>query len=327
MKNETLNNIKLGIFVFAGLCFLILLFYMIGKNKNIWGSNFVIHARFENVQGLKPGNNVRFAGIDIGTVDKVFIINDTTIEVIMNIEDKLKGLIKKNTTANVITDGLVGNKIVNLVASRVKADPLSESDILNSKRPVDTDEMLRTLFKTNNDIATIVIDLKNTLNRINHSEALWEILNDKNMVTDVKSSFAHINQTSIKLNNISSEVNELVLNVKKGNGNLGKLFNDTALYSSLRNTTNIIGNAGKEFGLLTIDFKSSIKAIEFETLNGNGLINTLLKDSITRNQLKESTKNMQEGTERINEILDATKHSFLFRNYFKTRAVKRKSKS
>ena len=116
MINRTLNNIKLGVFVLSGLLFLILLLYMIGKNKNLFGSNYTIKARFENIQGLKPGNNVRFAGIDVGTVDKINIINDTVIEVEMLINNKIKNIIKKNALVSIGTDGLVGNKVVNIIS-------------------------------------------------------------------------------------------------------------------------------------------------------------------------------------------------------------------
>jgi ABC-type transport system involved in resistance to organic solvents, periplasmic component len=65
MAKRAINNVKLGAFVLSGLFLLILLLYMIGKNRNMFGSNFILKARFENVQGLKSGNNVRYAGIDV----------------------------------------------------------------------------------------------------------------------------------------------------------------------------------------------------------------------------------------------------------------------
>ena len=74
MTKDFLNNTKLGVFVLASLSFLILLFYMIGKNRNFFGSNIKLKSRFENVQGLKSGNNVRYAGIDIGTVEKIEVV-------------------------------------------------------------------------------------------------------------------------------------------------------------------------------------------------------------------------------------------------------------
>ena len=88
---------------------------MIGKNRNLFGATYVLKARFENVQGLVAGNNVRFSGIQAGTVKKVKILNDTVIEVTMIIETKMKTIIRKNAIASIGTDGLVGNKVVNII--------------------------------------------------------------------------------------------------------------------------------------------------------------------------------------------------------------------
>lgn len=74
MEKRTFHNVKLGAFVLSGLLFLVLLLYMIGKNEYLFGSTFELKATFSNVQGLAAGNNVRFAGIESGTVSKIDII-------------------------------------------------------------------------------------------------------------------------------------------------------------------------------------------------------------------------------------------------------------
>jgi len=83
MAKKAMNNVKLGAFVLVGLVLLIVMLYMIGKNRNLFGSNFILKARFGNVHGLKPGNNVRYAGIDVGTIKIINVLNDTTMEVAM----------------------------------------------------------------------------------------------------------------------------------------------------------------------------------------------------------------------------------------------------
>ena len=88
MKNKPIDNIKLGLFVFAGLLFLIFSLYMIGRNRSLFGATFSLSARFNNINGLVPGNNVRYSGIDVGTVDKIELINDSSVLVIMLIEKR-----------------------------------------------------------------------------------------------------------------------------------------------------------------------------------------------------------------------------------------------
>src|SRR3989337_310265 len=111
MSKEFSRNIRLGIFVLAGTAFLIMLLYFIGSKQNLFGSTFRISAQFYSVNGLMPGNNVRFAGIDVGTVERVEIISDSTVSVTMLIEEKVRHYIKKNAVAIVGTDGLMGNKL------------------------------------------------------------------------------------------------------------------------------------------------------------------------------------------------------------------------
>ncbi|HEY0769418.1 MAG TPA: MlaD family protein, partial [Sphingobacteriaceae bacterium] len=83
MKNKTVNNAKVGLFVIAGIVFLVLTLYMIGKNRNLLGSTFMIRATVGNVNGLVPGNNVRYKGIDVGTVKSISVENDSAIIVTM----------------------------------------------------------------------------------------------------------------------------------------------------------------------------------------------------------------------------------------------------
>ena len=88
MVNRGINNVKLGAFVLGGLIVLVLLLYMIGRNRNLFEPTYVLKASFKNVEGLVSGNNVRYAGIQAGTVKKIKILNDTTIEVTMFMEKK-----------------------------------------------------------------------------------------------------------------------------------------------------------------------------------------------------------------------------------------------
>ena len=93
MDKQGVNNVRLGIFVMVGLICLVVVLYMIGKNQNLFGPTYVLRARFGNVQGLMAGNNVRYSGIEAGTVKTITILNDTVIEVSMVIEEKMKPII------------------------------------------------------------------------------------------------------------------------------------------------------------------------------------------------------------------------------------------
>lgn len=75
------TNWKLGLFVALGLAIFVFFIFFIGKNKNVFSSTISLNSCFDNVNGLAVGNNVRFAGIKVGTVTDIQIINDTTVKV------------------------------------------------------------------------------------------------------------------------------------------------------------------------------------------------------------------------------------------------------
>ncbi|HLO38672.1 MAG TPA: MlaD family protein, partial [Lacibacter sp.] len=190
MAKQTINNIKLGIFIIAGLFLLILGLYMIGRDSNLFSRNYILKARFEHVQGLTPGNNIRYAGIQVGTVKKVAIINDTSIEVTMLIEEDMKQFIRVNDVVSISTDGLMGNKLMQITPSKDGSAFAVDGDVLRTKKIISTDEMLELLNRTNQNVAVISEDLKNTVQRINNSSALWEVLDNKALPKNI---FASVN--------------------------------------------------------------------------------------------------------------------------------------
>lgn len=317
MAKTGFNNVKLGIFVLAGLAFLILLLYMIGKNQNLFGKTFILKTRFENVHGLVGGNSVRFAGIDAGTVKSVRVINDTTIEVSMMIKMKMKNYIRKDTRASIATDGLMGNRLVNLESGKTAAPMVEENDILASEKGVDTDEMLKVLSKTNADIAEIARNLKSSVQRFNSSTGIWDLLDDPTIPKNIRQSMTNIRQATIKMNELVANVNGVIDSVKAGNGSLGELVADTALAYNLNEAIFRIRNAGIRADSLASQVSDLVGQIDNSINKGTGTVHTLLKDPETVEHLQSTLINIEKGTAAFNENMEALKHSILFRGYFK----------
>lgn len=326
MAKRIKNNLKLGVFVLAGLLFLALLLYMIGKNRNLFGDTYVLKARFENIQGLVAGNNVRFSGIQAGTVKKVNILNDTVIEVSMIIEKKMLNIIRKNAVASIGTDGLMGNKVVNIVPSRQPDSFAVEGDILLSKKAVATDDMLQTLYKTNNDVAVIAADLKTTVQRIN-SSALWALLNDEGIPKDLKISVTNIRSATGKAGNMVDNLSTIVSDVKNGKGSVGALLTDTSFAKNLNEAILKIKTVGDQADSLAGEINKLVTGIRQDVNNGKGTVHALLKDSMMVIKLNASLDNIQKGTDGFNQNMEALKHSFLLRGYFKKQEKQKRKES
>ena len=319
MKKQLINNTKLGLFVLTGLLFLMILLYMIGRNRSLFGSNYLLKTRFENVQGLIPGNNVRYAGIQAGTVKKLQILNDTTVEVTMIVETKMEDIIRKDAITSIGTDGLVGNKVLNIVPGELNAPIAKNGDLLTSKKPIDTEKILSTLSQTNNDVAIIVSGLKNTVERINNSSALWDLLSDDQMANNIKNSAKNIQLAASKASSVSNDVQLIVDGLKKGNGSMGILLKDTILASNLNKTShNLL--------LITSQLNTVVSDIQKDINSGKGPANSLFKDTMMVNKINKSLSNIQMGTDGFNQNMEALKNSFLFRGYFK-RQEKQKAKN
>ena len=327
MKNSARNTIRLGIFVMAGLLVLIVMLYLIGKNRNLFGANFILKARFENVHGLMPGNNVRFSGIEIGTVRSVNMINDTLIEVVMVVQTRMQNYIHKNAVVTIGTDGLVGNKIISIIPARSPAPLVKEGDVLQSRSVPSTDEMFTVLEQTNNDAAIIAAGLKTTVQRLNNSTGLWALLGDESISEDMRASLAHIRLMVSQAQQTMGDIHEVVAGVKRGDGTMGALLKDTGLAHNLNEAILKMVAVGNEADTLTNQIQALVRHVQHEVEQGNGPAHALLKDSAMVQRLNKSLLNIDKGSEAFNQNMEAMKHSFLLKGYFKKQEKSQKSET
>ncbi len=322
MKNNTTDNAKLGTFVVAGLVFLVFSLYMIGRNRNLFGSSFTVSANFKNVNGLTVGNNVRFSGIDVGTVEKIEIISDTLVRVNMILEKSVRKYIKKNAIASVGTDGLMGNKLININSLNEPSLPVEEGSVLASLRPIEGDEMLRTLNTTNENMAAISNDLKKITQRINNSNGLWKLLSDTTIVRDLQDAGKNLKHAGFKVAETVDQASELLKNVQRGKGLAGAVLSDSSLSKKLKTAVSNIEDVSKQSLQLTGNLNDILKQVK----TGKGAAGTLVADTTMERKLRASFMNVEQGTKRFNENMEALKHHFLFRGYFRKQEKEAKQK-
>jgi phospholipid/cholesterol/gamma-HCH transport system substrate-binding protein len=297
---------RLGLMVLAGLALLVSTLYVIGKNENLFGSHFSLRARFRNINGLMKGNNIRFAGIQAGTVRDIRVLNDTSIEVDMLIDKGLQPYIYKNALAAIGTEGLIGNKIVNLIPVVERAPQAEDGDLLPVQKAVSTDDMLATLDKTNRNIAEITDGLKVTVARVNGSVALWSLLNDRGLAQDVHASLARIRDASAEADRMMAGLRGLVDDVRAGRGTAGRLLVDTGFAVELSSAVEKRRQAGERLGAAGQQAEALATSAK-----------DLVEDSLLQSRLQASMENIRKGTAAFNEDMEALKHNFLLRGYFR----------
>lgn len=313
MKTKSVNNTKLGLFVVAGVLFMILTLYMIGKNRNLFGNTFVIRAVVTNVNGLVPGNNVRFKGIDVGTVEGIELANDSSIIVTLVIDEKMKPFIRSNAIVSIGTDGLMGNKLININSQSGSSLAIRAGDTLSSRKPIETDEMLRTLNTTNTNIEKISRNLYEITARLNNNNGLWDLLSDSVLSNDIKRAAEQLRTASENTSDLTRKGNEMMTRLEGGNGLVNTLFTDTTLSQDAKILIGTLSKSGKRLSATADSLTMIINGLR----TGEGSAGLILSDTIARNSLLKSIRSIEEGTSRFNQNMEALKSNFLFRGYFK----------
>lgn len=181
------DNLKLGAVVVFAMTALIVGLYMIGDKKNLFSKTFMITAEFRDVGGLTAGNNVRFGGIDVGTVEDVQVFTDTSVLVFMRIEEKYHYHIHPNSLASLSTDGVMGNRLVTISSYAPHGAPVANNHMIRSLNPVSMDETTRTLSETNKNLKDITDNVKRITAKLD-SSALWTVLSDSAVADNIRQS-------------------------------------------------------------------------------------------------------------------------------------------
>ncbi len=342
MSKDQSYIFRLGIFVTFAAILLTAGVYLIGENQNLFGSTFRISSIFSNVSGLQPGNNVRFGGVNIGTVEKILIVNDSTLRVEMKIDESVKEHIKKDAIASIGSDGLVGSMVVNINYGKGNAPTIENGDILPSYSRLETSDLLNTLGKTNENIAIFSNDLLNIAENINKGKGMVSmLLYDSLLAIEFRQSITNIKTTTAYLNETGKQLKLIADQIQTGDGLLGTLLKDTSImsrvdgvvsrleesrfYDQLDSTMQNLQLASSKIS----GFSEELNQLTLDLNDGKGTLGVILKDSLLAEEFKQTLKNLNEGSVLLNEDLKALRHNFLTKKYFKRleKEAKKKEKA
>jgi len=310
------NKIKLVIFVMTGTILLIVSLYFIGTKQNLFSKTLSIYVRFNNVNGLITGNNVRFAGITIGTVKEINIENDSLVLVEMVIRQDAMRYIRKKSIAEVGSDGLMGNKLINITTIDIASQFVAENDTILSLGSVGTDEMMRTLNTTNINVLDITNDLKRITQRISDSKPLWDIISDTVPFANFRRTLISIETASLSAVNMTKLAEDLLEEIKNGQGVAGKIISDD---STARNFERIVANVEAATDTAKLALHHMHEFMEDLNLTP-GPLGVLARDTAMAGDMKSVFANLSISTALLNENLKALQSNFLFRRYFRKKA-------
>nr|WP_321245254.1 MlaD family protein [uncultured Psychroserpens sp.] len=315
MKKTNSQKLRLGSFVLIGTILFILGVYLIGQRQNMFKKTFSISAYFQNVNGLQKGNNVRYSGIEIGTVKDITMINDSTIKIDMNIDEKIITHIKKDAIATIGSDGLVGNMIVNIVPGKGISEVIRNGDIITSYSKIGTDDIMSTLNTSTENAAILTAELLKITNNITKGEGtIAVLLNDTIMARDLKQSIANLKNASYGASSTITELKGIISSVKTNDDTiLGMLLNDTISGGKLKTIVDNLETSSTEIESVL----QNINAVVEDFNTSEGTYNYIVRDTSLVNSLKSTLENINEGTDKFNQNMEALKHNFLTRGYFR----------
>lgn len=196
MQIGTSQKIKTGIFVIAGLAVLLLMIFFIGNQKNLFRNTIQLHIKYHTVAGLQEGNFVRFAGINIGSVDLIEIINDTTVMVDISIRKKVQKFIRKDSHASIANDGLMGDKLIQISPGNETSPLIIENGTLVAANPMDMDKVMAKVERIVNNIDTLSNHLSDIFWKVNSGQGtLGKLINSNKLANDLAQTVSSAKQT------------------------------------------------------------------------------------------------------------------------------------
>jgi phospholipid/cholesterol/gamma-HCH transport system substrate-binding protein len=190
-------KIRLGMFVAVGLGLFAIAIFIIGRQKNLFNPVFRLTSTFYNVSGLQVGNNIRFSGVTVGTVDNIVIINDSTVKVDMLVRKEVQLFIKKDCQVSIGSEGLIGDRLI-VIAQGSSGSPVAkDGEHVLSTEPIEADAIMSSLQVTAGNSEIITQQLAEIMTNLNSGNGmLGRMIQDSVMANDLNETMHSLKRSS-----------------------------------------------------------------------------------------------------------------------------------
>jgi phospholipid/cholesterol/gamma-HCH transport system substrate-binding protein len=256
MKTTMSQKTRIGLFTVTGLLILVAGIFIIGKKKNIFGDTFHIYGTFNNVGGLQVGNNIRFAGINVGTVEDISIVSDTMIRVDMVLQSKIKPFLKSTSFASIGSDGLMGDKLITITPGAANTVVLANGSRIITINPLDFDKSIAKLTKVAANAEIISGELAAMSIQIREGKgSMGRLLYHDDLAKGLEGTVNNAQNITGSLASITSEI-------KQGKGSLGRLLYNDTLAKSLEGTAAHASTTMATINDAAFGFSENMKALQ-----------------------------------------------------------------
>jgi len=303
-----------GLFVFLGLIFLVVGILIIGNLHETFKNKTEVVTLFDDVSGLKVGNNIWFSGVKIGSISNLHFYAQNKVKVGMKIEDSALPYIRKDAFVKLSTDGLIGNKILIIYGGSPLSPQIDGGDTLRVEKTFSSDDMINMLQENNKNLLAITTDFKLISNKLAAGEGtIGKLFNDNTV-------YNHLDSATLALQHASAQAQHLIGSLatfSKGLNKKGTLANelttDTVVFNSLKTSVSKLQLMADNANVLVNNLKEA-------GTNPKTPLGVMLHDEETGTRLKQTIKNLEAGSLKLDEDLKAAQHNFLLKGYFKKKA-------
>lgn len=308
------RGVFVGFFVLLGILFFVAGILMVGNLHETFKNKMEVVALFDDVNGLQKGNNVWFSGVKVGTVSNLHFYGKSQVEVLIKIDTKTQQYIRRDAMVKISSDGIIGNKILIIYGGTSTAPQIQEGDTLGVEKTFSTEDMINTLQENNKNFLAITNDFKVISKGLVAGEGtIGKLLKDDAV-------YANINATTASLQLASAKAQQLVASLAAFSANLNKkgtlaneLTTDTVIFNSVKASVFQLQQMADTASAFIADLKKA-------GTNPNSTIGVLLRDEASGARIKETIKNLESSSQKLDEDLKAAQSSFLLKGYFKKKA-------
>jgi phospholipid/cholesterol/gamma-HCH transport system substrate-binding protein len=310
-----------GIFILIGIAIFVITILTLGGQHKTFEKAITVRAIFDDINGLQKGNNIWFSGVKIGTVKKISFYGNSQVEVDMSIEQNARQYIRKNAKARISSDGLIGNKIIVIYAGVSRSPSVETGDMLGVEKAPNPDEMMSTLQSNNKNLLEITNDFKVVSRGIAEGKGTaGRLLTDDKLVNDLQATMAMLKKSSSNAQKISSSMSDYAAQLHRKGTLANDLVTDTIVFNRLKATATQMQEVSATANSVVNNLNTATNDLNTSLNNRSTPVGMLLHDEDASADIRVTLRNLQTGSQKLDDDLEALQHNFLLKGFFKKKA-------
>lgn len=312
MNQDKNKPLKLGVLVTTGVLLFVILVYMIGSRGNLFSSTNTFYANFKDIKGVVKGNNIRLAGINIGTVKSIEMNVNNEVVLELSIREKYGQHIYKDAIVELGQDGLMGNKLVYINAGTASKGIAIDGDTLNVKNGIDMTEIITKVANVVDNMGATVGSLQSITAKIDSGKGdIGKLLNEATLVPNLNNSLSLLNGTLADVQNITRKVNS-------GEGDLAKLINSDEITTETTQILTKLQTTTQTAETMINELENTASALN----NGGGIAAKLINDEALAKQVDTTVVNVNDALLQLSSAAKAIEESWIVRLFSKKKKEK-----